>query len=941
FRSQGQKIDLPVLSDAIIRLAKGVFHCQKAAIYLAKSEALLLVIGASEIRDQLGEMVPLDEGPLGAVWSLGTPVLVPANGESTMHLALAPITAMDRRLGVLVLANPGARPPFEASTVIEMLPFTGLLGISVVNHSLFLVAQRELEERRKTQDALRESEERFRTLVEYAPDAIVVVDTDNGSFLDANASACALYGLSREELLRVGPGDVSPPSQPDGRPSQEKAAEMVDRALQGEAPVFEWIHRSSSNQDIECEVRLVRMPSAGRNLVRASVTDITKRKQFEETLAAAKERAEAANLAKTSFLANMSHEIRTPMTTIIGMIDLLSDTVLSHEQRDFVDILRSSSSWLLTIVNDILDFSKIEAGKLQLETDAINVEDFVEEILCLVAASKLEERPLNLSLEYAAGTPQMLFTDATRLRQILLNLLGNAVKFTPRGDIVVRVSAQANEPTADGRPQRTFLFSVEDTGIGVPSDRIDRLFQSFSQVDTSTTRRYGGTGLGLAISRRLTEMLGGKMWVESEEGRGSTFSFTIVGAIGEFPEKPTRKPDLLRDKRVLIVDRSGPQRRYLTAQLQALGMCAVAVKSSAEGLASLYSDAPFAVALIDTLHSKGDETKLIQALDRAATSLVLLSPINTQRATQLDAEAEVLVKPIRRDHLREALMHACGARRRVPRPDPAITTSPFDPELATRNPLFILVAEDNATNHSLILRALERFGYRADSAFTGIEAVELSKRHSYDVILMDVQMPELDGIQATAEIRKLAITQPRIIAITANAMTIDKEACLAAGMDDFVSKPLQMSEFRAALERSQVIDAISNQTESADPSLLVAVWDSADLEREAVESYKRLTELLGEEVSDEIIELFLHEGDELIARLRIALEAGDLSTASAASHSLKSSAGGLNLNQIVSLATVIETRTSAGDGPRALALVPELERRFASVYDTFSLRGIH
>ena len=307
FRSQGKKVDLPVLSDSIIRLAEGVFHCRRAAIYLAGAEALWQIIGAPEIRDQLGETVAFDEGPLGAVWSLGTPVLMPATGESQMHLALAPITAMDRRLGVLVLANPSDQPPFESSTVIDMLPFTGLLGISVVNHSLFLVAQRELEERRKTQDALRESEERFRTLFEYAPDAIVVVDTDNGSFLDANTSACALFGLSREELLRVGPGDVSPPSQPDGRLSQGKAADLVARALEGEAPVFEWVHRSSSNRDIECEVRLVRMPSAGRNLVRASVTDITKRKQSEETLATAKERAEAANLAKTSFLANMSH----------------------------------------------------------------------------------------------------------------------------------------------------------------------------------------------------------------------------------------------------------------------------------------------------------------------------------------------------------------------------------------------------------------------------------------------------------------------------------------------------------------------------------------------------------------------------------------------------------------------------------------------------------
>ena len=628
------------------------------------------------------------------------------------------------------------------------------------------------------------------------------------------------------------------------------------------------------------------------------------------------------------------------MTTIIGMTDLLCDTELNHEQRDFVEVLRSSCSWLLTIINDILDFSKIEAGKLQLETDAVRIEDFVEEILCLVAASKLGQRPLNLCLEFAQGTPQVVFTDATRLQQILLNLLGNAIKFTPRGDIIVRVSAQANEPTADGRPRSTFLFSVEDTGIGVPTDRVDQLFQSFSQVDTSTTRKYGGTGLGLAISRRLAEMLGGKIWVESEVGRGSTFSFTIVGTIGEAPEKHLPIPAVLREKRLLIVDKSDHQRRYFTAHTEALGMHVEAFKSGTESLESLRAGSHFDVALVDVLLTDKHEQKLLAALRRAEIPVILLSPIDTQRANDLDAEADILVKPIRRTHLREALMHACGAHRSTPRAAPTITPSPFDPELATRNPLFILVAEDNATNHSLILRALDRFGYRADSAFTGAQALELAKQHSYDVILMDVQMPELDGIQATAEIRKLGKNQPRIVAITANAMTIDKEACLAAGMDDFVSKPLQMSELRAALERSQVIDAISDRPESPDQSMFAAIWDSEDLELETEESYKRLTELLGERVCEEIIDLFLHEGDELIARLRIALETGDLQEASASSHSLKSSAGGLNLRQIVALATAIETRCSEGDGPRALALLLDLERRFASVYDTFSLRGI-
>ncbi len=940
FRGLDKNVALPVLSDSILRLAEGVFRCRHAAVYLADSEALGLVIGAAEIREHLGENVPLDEGPLGAVWSLGKPVIVPAPDSTLLHLALAPITAMERRLGVLVLGNPNELAPFDASTVLEMLPFAGLLGISLVNHSLFLIAQRELEERRKVEDALRQSEERFRTLFEYAPDAIVVVDTDDNSFDDTNASASQLYGLSREELIRVGPGDVSPPFQPDGRPSQIKAREMVMKALQGEAPVFEWVHRSSTGQDIECEVRLVRMPADGRNLVRASVSDITERKRAQEALAAAKERAEAASRAKTAFLANMSHEIRTPMTTIIGMADLLSDTALSHEQGDFVEILRSSCSWLLTIVNDILDFSKIEAGKLQLESDAVRLGDFVEEILSLVAASKLEARPINLCAEFAPGTPQVVFTDATRLQQILLNLLGNAIKFTPRGDIVLRVSAQATEPGADGRPHSRFLFAIQDSGIGIPADRLDRLFQSFSQVDTSTTRTYGGTGLGLAISKRLTELLGGKIWVESEVGRGSTFSFTIVGPIGEAPPKPTHVASGLRDKELLLVDGSTDQRRVLGDMLSRLGVRSQTLGSSAEALARLDAGGRFDAVLIDLLLPDRERAQLRDRLHRGGVPTVLLAPVDGRPELLDDPRGgELLTKPVKRASLREALERACGAAVSRVR-EARAPSSPFDPLLASRNPLFILVAEDNATNHALILRMLARFGYRADSAFDGAEALSLASQRSYDVILMDVQMPVVDGLQATRAIRESAIRQPRIVAITANAMANERDSCHEAGMDDFVSKPILPEALRGALERAQVVEAVRSRSQPPEEAPIAAVWDIADIEREAEESHERLAKIVGDAVSEEIIDLFLGEGDDLVARIRIALEAGELDDASSAAHSLKSSAGGLYLHHIVGLAAGIEAQAGRGEGPRALATLLDLERRFAAIYETFSLRSL-
>jgi PAS domain S-box-containing protein len=938
-RGLGEQVDLPVLFDSILRLSEGVFHCRHAAVYLAEPDALRAVVGARELLAQLGEEIGFDDGPVSDVWALGTPAIVNSDRDERMHLALSPVTAMGRRLGVVVLGKPVEEPPFEPGVLIDMGPFAGLLGISVVNHSLVLIAQRELDERRKVEAALRESEERFRTLFEYAPDAIVVVDTDNGAFIDPNTNATRLFGLSREEIHAVGPSAVSPPFQPDGRRSTEKAAEMVGRALKGEAPVFEWVHRNAAGQDIDCEVRLVRMPAAGRNLVRASVTDITERKLAEAALAAAKEKAEAASLAKSSFLANMSHEIRTPMTTISGMTDLLRDTPLSAEQRDFVEVLRSSCAWLLTIVNDILDFSKIEAGKLELETDAVFLEEFIEEVLSLVAASKLGQRPINLSAAIAPGTPPVVYTDSTRLQQILLNLLGNAIKFTPRGDITVTISAQETMPGPDRRPRYEYLFAVKDTGIGIPPERLDRLFQTFSQVDASTTRRYGGTGLGLAISRRLAEMLGGKIWVESAVGEGSTFRFTIVGAIGD--GRASRPERAFAGRRVLLVDSSGPQRRVLSAHAEALGVEVEALADSAEALALLGIGETFDAALVDTLIRDPRRAELLRVLAEAKIPTLRLAPLDS-RATRGDGEqGAILLKPIKRASLVDGLRRLLSDDPISEPGEPAVAASAFDPTLAERNPLQILVAEDNATNHSLILRILARFGYRAASAFTGADALEMVQRRSFDVILMDVQMPELDGIQATKAIRNLDLAQPpRIIAMTANALMTDFEACLDAGMDDYVSKPILLSELRGALERAQVVEAIADRPVVAVDPVAEAPWTEAAIAAEIERSRAQLAAIVGDRVTDEIIDLFLHEGDELLARLRIALEAGDLEDAAAAAHSLKSSAGGIHLGHLVSLARAIEGEASGGDGPRALAQLLDLERRFAAVYDHFSLRAL-
>jgi PAS domain S-box-containing protein len=931
-RGLDEQVELPALVGSVLWHAEQFFDGGGAAFWLADADGMRAVAGPAELLRHLGERP--DSGPVCEVWLSGQALLIPHEGEG-LALALTPVETHDRRLGVLVIGSPPGAAPLDTMTLAELAPFAGLVAISVINAGLYLTARQELAERKKAEAALRETEERFRTLFEYASDAILVVDADTGQFaVDANERAARLYGLPREELLKVGPAQMSPPRQPDGRDSLEKAREMVSAALAGETPVFEWIHRNAAGDDIPCEVRLVRLPASGRKLVRASVTDITERKRVQEALAAAKEAAEAANRAKSTFLANMSHEIRTPMNAIVGMTSLLLDTPLSGEQREFVDTLRGSCESLLTIINDILDFSKIEANKLELESEGFDLREFVDGVIDLVAASKLGDKPLNLAATIDPAVPRRVVTDSTRLRQILLNLVGNAVKFTAGGDITVSVHAHPLA-VADGPARIELLFAVQDTGIGIRADRMDRLFQSFSQLDTSTTRRFGGTGLGLAISKRLAEMLGGTMWAVSEEGRGSTFFFTIVAASESEPPVALDQASLFAGKHLLVVDPSEPQRRLLAAHAAAWGMQPLAFPNAADALAGMREVAVDA-AVVDTLLPDAHTGELVQALRSARVPVVLLAPF-ARRAPEtglLEHDAAVH-KPVKGSALFNALAHVLGAAAAAPAPLTDAGASEFDPTLGERLQLRILLVEDNATNQKMVLRMLEKFGYRADSAFHGLEALEALGRSTYDVVLMDVQMPEMDGLEATRLIRAGDGPQPRIVAMTANAMESDRQACLAAGMDDYVSKPIQVRDLRAALERARRPEAAPQAPPTIDPTLIAS---HEELVREAQEGYGQLRDLLGQATTDEIVGIFLREADDLLARLRAALAAGDANGVREAAHSLKGSSGGMRLMHMHSIAAVLETRGRASDLQLAPALVAEIERQYGLIYEHFSLK---